>query len=244
MAAVVPQQVVHPRPRLAVHVQVGRGGRNRSRRPCDADGTCRRWMRRLDLAMRAREAARVRHHADLARPSSPRPASARSRRRFRPSESRPARACPSTARAPSGRRADRSGVVRITASTPGRSMHASRFVEVKRNLPFVGERLPALRRAAGDRHDLDAVDLLQRLHVNDAHGARSRQTNLHLERHSTYRAIVNGSDLRRDLTPIPLVTPRPAASDSSPPSCGPRRPRSRRRAAAARTWRTLRRPAD
>src|SRR5215471_650299 len=53
----------------------------------------------LDLAVRAREAARVRHHADLA----------------------------SLLR----RGQHVLGVVRITASTPGRSMHSSRFVDVK-----------------------------------------------------------------------------------------------------------------
>ena len=65
MAAVVPEQVVHPRPCLAVHVRVGPAEEIR------LDDHVMQVERALldaspDLAMRAREAPRVRDHADLA----------------------------------------------------------------------------------------------------------------------------------------------------------------------------------
>src|SRR6185503_15008041 len=51
-----------------------------------------------------------------------------------------------------------------------------------RDAPLRGERLPALRRAAVDRDDFDAGDLLERFHVDRAHRAGSCETDFHRRR--------------------------------------------------------------
>ena len=59
---------------------------------------------------------------------------------------------------------------------------------MKRNLPLAGKCLAAFWRAACYGHDLDVIELPERLYVRRAHGAGPCQTNLHC-------AIPPGSDL-------------------------------------------------
>ena len=80
VATMMPEQVVDPRARLAVHVEI------RAAEEVGLDDHVMQMERAFldalaNLAVRAREPARVRHHARLFRPPSPRPASAASRSR-------------------------------------------------------------------------------------------------------------------------------------------------------------------
>src|SRR5207248_5773752 len=52
---------------------------------------------------------------------------------------------------------------------------------MKRDLPLVGERFPGVFGTHRDGHDLDALNLVQRLHVNDAHGAGPGESDLHAD---------------------------------------------------------------
>jgi len=167
MATMMPKQVVDPRPRLPVHVQV---------RAAEEIGLDDHVMQvegafldaLADLAMRARKAAGVRHHADLA---------GRFRRLHHVlgvSEAERHRDLDLDVLA-HGERQERLvrmliGGCRQNDGINSRTIDAGLQVSGgEGNIPLRGEILHAFFGAASDRDDLYIVDLCQRLHMDFAH---------------------------------------------------------------------------
>ena len=177
VATVMPEEVVDPRARLAVHVQVRAAEEVRlDDHVMQVEGALADPP--VDFAVRARKPPSVGDHADFARLAL---------RVQHP-------LCVGEIKAHRNLDLDvlalRQGEQRLLAVLFGGGRQNDRIDtgpldtggevrRLKRNIPLLREFPAAFVGAAGNRHHFHAVNFFQRLHVNGAHRSGTRQTNLH-----------------------------------------------------------------